>query len=591
MQTLHETPELAPSADFLQSLSKDELISKFGDFEARLQTSEQENEAYIVERQQFQKVIAEINNDSSLQTRRLLDASSTTNTQPLDRENPAVTQLDNNVLREYTTINNCSFSVKIHERPSSFLSSLLKNYISKVEKRDGDEITRIGVTSVKDEELGSALPNPHPTWTKKLRLVLNTGTILLQPLPFEQTSFTFTAQGLVIYEFVRQLDIGSPMSPSRGVGVIAAMKAGLQRTPIMANPAMLGRTFSNRTRAKTKCDISAGTRKVALGVKADDLFCKIGGLFYARFEKEAVIDARMTEDFINNIPHAPPLMVDEQNLIARSIKLVEEISSNARAKRIAGTANETVEKFLHKPEGGGAVVGMTVAKMDVSATRLFAYLWLLDTYANKAKNKDRKIRVVWTNLDGKRSQQYTRSLSLPGFQDRIFEIWQTWERTEDGEGRPTFIFAISTIDEYKGTHHRDSGTENMTKATTKGVYVIKGLSENTCSWTRAQSFDLNISIPANMLDFLAKGELSYANAVQEKFMRNGKVVDMERANFLVEVMIKRRGTPLMDDQLPVFRSVSYSRMRDRRGHGGTRGLRVPQDEQRGDEELLRERWG
>lgn len=85
------------------------------------------------------------------------------------------------------------------------------------------------------------------------------------------------------------------MSPSRGVGLIAAMRTGLQRTPLMANPAMLGRPFSNRRWTKTKSDISAGTRKVALGVKADDLFCKIGGLFYARFEKEAVIDARKTE--------------------------------------------------------------------------------------------------------------------------------------------------------------------------------------------------------------------------------------------------------------------------------------------------------
>ena len=103
------------------------------------------------------------------------------------------------------------------------------------------------------------------------------------------------------------------------------------------------------------------------------------------------------------------------------MKLVEDIFS--KAKRIAGTVSESVEKFLYKPEGGGDVVGMTVAKVDVSAVSLFAHLWLLDTYAKKAGSKDRKIRKVWNNLDGTRGLQFTTSLGLPGgFSDRVSEV-------------------------------------------------------------------------------------------------------------------------------------------------------------------------
>ena len=61
--------------------------------------------------------------------------------------------------------------------------------------------------------------------------------------------------------------------------------------------------------------------------------------------------------------------------------------------------------------------------MDVSAVSLFADIWLVDTYAQKAARKDKKIDEVWNNLDETRGLQYTTSVALPGgFQDRLFEV-------------------------------------------------------------------------------------------------------------------------------------------------------------------------
>ncbi|GMI18485.1 hypothetical protein TrLO_g14650 [Triparma laevis f. longispina] len=51
-----------------------------------------------------------------------------------------------------------------------------------------------------------------------------------------------------------------------------------------------------------------------------------------------------SQDFINNIPSAPPLTDDEKGLTANSISLFENLS---KAKRVAGTASDSVEKFLH----------------------------------------------------------------------------------------------------------------------------------------------------------------------------------------------------------------------------------------------------
>ena len=104
---------------------------------------------------------------------------------------------------------------------------------------------------------------------------------------------------------------------------------------------------------------------------------------------------------------------------------------------------------------------------------------------------------------------------------------------------------------YKGTHHEISGAEKMVKATTKAVFIIKELTENTCEWTRLMQADLKLSseIPKSALDFIVKAQMGYANKAQEKFRRNGREVDRERVNRLAGIMIARRGKPLMDDQV------------------------------------------
>lgn len=100
----------------------------------------------------------------------------------------------------------------------------------------------------------------------------------------------------------------------------------------------------------------------------------------------------------------------EKNIVAMPMDIVDKLS---KAKRVAATVNDSVEKFHHRDLEGGAVWGKTVSKMDMSGATLFAHLWLLDTYAKKAAEKQFKIREVWNNLDGTRSQQFT--VHHPGF--------------------------------------------------------------------------------------------------------------------------------------------------------------------------------
>ena len=197
--------------------------------------------------------------------------------------------------------------------------------------RDDEEEIIILVSSVaEDDEVKTTLPNPYPNAKKKSRLLLRGGTITLRPLPFGQTFFNFSAAEV----YAR----------------------GGQKDDIVK---------------KTSKMMSKGKNFIGAKADASELLNKIVALFYERFKNEDVIDARRKADFVKNgIPNAPPLTVDEQKMIEESLELVEDVAS--RAKRIAGTVNESVEKFLHHSPGEGAAWGMTVAKMDLSAVTLFA---------------------------------------------------------------------------------------------------------------------------------------------------------------------------------------------------------------------------
>ncbi|GMH60895.1 hypothetical protein TrLO_g13640 [Triparma laevis f. longispina] len=191
------------------------------------------------------------------------------------------------------------------------------------------------------------LPNPHST-DKKFMLIISKGTIVLRGLQFGHTLLTFSAQ-VDVGEGRNDGAIDGSQS-TRATRLMLTLKTRLERRLAASNKG---------TKKKKKLGGGGG-----VGGEAGELFCEIGALLYKRFKKEAIIDERRTKDFIKNIDNVPALTQGELNLIAGSMKLVEEVSS--RMKKIAGTANEPVEKFLYHSEKGGAAVAMSVAKMDVT---------------------------------------------------------------------------------------------------------------------------------------------------------------------------------------------------------------------------------
>ncbi|GMH75030.1 hypothetical protein TrST_g8509 [Triparma strigata] len=159
---------------------------------AQLDTERKEKDEAV---RKLKSIVAEINGSETLQEiRRTLDSSVTTTTATaLDRGNPGVVVLSNNVRSKNTTTNTCTFSVDIHEEPEVLLEALFgeqtkvgKTLFQKVigegvaywsfmvegnkscdlvlrmlvEEQDEDRVV-IRVESVEEDLVATSLPKPH----------------------------------------------------------------------------------------------------------------------------------------------------------------------------------------------------------------------------------------------------------------------------------------------------------------------------------------------------------------------------------------------------------------------------------------------
>ena len=174
---------------------------------------------------------------------------------------------------------------------------------------------------------------------------------------------------------------------------------------------------------------------------AGDAFGLIYAALYNRLEQEDEIDRRMLKDFLDNMGEAKPLTNGERALIRSLTTLSREVEEHG--KRVPGTVNDPVEKFIFWPKGSSNAIGKSAAKIDVSAKELFAELWVQNTHKSKQRHLDAHgdlPRAVWGNLDGTRSLQVTTSKKFPkGMTNRYFELWHTWEARTLEDGRKEFL--------------------------------------------------------------------------------------------------------------------------------------------------------
>ena len=133
------------------------------------------------------------------------------------------------------------------------------------------------------------------------------------------------------------------------------------------------------------------------------------------------------------------------------------------------------------------------------------------------------------------------------------------------------MLAFVPLTEYPGGGFKDLSKEGFVLAETTGVYFFNEIAPNVCRVTRVQTVNLHFTslqktLMDKAIDYLAKSQLVEANRLQEKFRRNGKKVDAEVREALVERMKEER--ELTDSQTKTFRDLEEL-LEGRRLEGGT----------------------
>jgi hypothetical protein len=277
-----------------------------------------------------------------------------------------------------------------------------------------------------------------------------------------------------------------------------------------------------------------------------------------QFRQPGPIDERRKRHFVEEVmPNVPTLTEEEDTMLESVAGLEEELYK--KGKRVKGTLKEGIDKFLWREEDNvWAAFGVTV---DKSAKGVLAEEFLLDTFESSEehfKNNGNLPRVIRNDFKGMRSVHIHCGVKVPAATNRLFENWFVWKEVKLENGQTSYILAFMPLTEYPGGGFKDLSKDGFKLTETTGVYFFNEIAPNVCRVTRIQTVDLKFSgihktLKDKAIDYLAKKQLVQANTLQEKFRRNGKEVDAEVREALVERM--KEGVELKEDQKKVFGEV------------------------------------
>jgi len=315
-------------------------------------------------------------------------------------------------------------------------------------------------------------------------------------------------------------------------------------------------------------------------------------LTHARF-------ARRYARFETAIPNSPPIQPHESDLIATSL-LFDEQSTNNQFKRIKGTIASSVAYF-QKLDSDSSAWGKAVAAVDASHTHVFSYLWNWHSYEHMEsyitrEGPDALRKTIF--VPDSRSILVANVVSFGlGVSTRVFSTWFAWRQEPDG----SFIMAFAPMTDYNQSNRAggkaaimraindNAAAAEAIRGDVKGFWRIKPLAPegkrpafahtaalfvHTCGWLVVRPFahsclwpsvcqvtyvvqaKLGGSLPRSLLNTRIKSTLSSVHDMQDKFARNGKVVDGQVRAALAVVDV-----PQQDDLTPEQR-VLYRQSRE-----------------------------
>ncbi len=263
---------------------------------------------------------------------------------------------------------------------------------------------------------------------------------------------------------------------------------------------------------------------------------------HTRFARYDEVDEATLQHFETEIvTNAPALTKNESSFVTRSLTF-ESPNQRRQWKRMARTILEPVSYFQKVEEGDDSKWGKAFGKIDVSASRVFSWLW-------NAESNER----VLAHVNSLGSAVLRKFIPVPnshsmfcvflipltgGIDDRLFAIWLTWHIADNGDIIIAFTEAAENKD-HQDQHDllnkiiaSDARASKAVRGSTTGLWRIESLAPNVCRVTYIVRAKMNGFIPRVLVNASLKSQLMILNELQDKYLRNGKMVDAEmRAAF------------------------------------------------------------
>ncbi|GMI25883.1 hypothetical protein TeGR_g11469 [Tetraparma gracilis] len=216
---------------------------------------------------------------------------------------------------------------------------------------------------------------------------------------------------------------------------------------------------------------------------------------HGRFARYEEVDEATWADFTaRGVPGAPGLSKQEGQLFAKSLAY-----DNKPWTRILGTVLDTVEYFV-VAEKGSAAWGKAVGTVDASVDRVHAWLGFLMSNERCLDHTETEGSLPRAELEvpNSRSKIQVIGVKMPGaIGNRIFVMWYTWLKKEDG----TVFVALAPHDDIGDCPEKQRADEilkanhSLVLAKVHGYYEIKPLAENVCRLTFVAQGQMGGNVP------------------------------------------------------------------------------------------------
>ena len=301
-------------------------------------------------------------------------------------------------------------------------------------------------------------------------------------------------------------------------------------------------TPSTSFRSNTVIPVSTiGSPKDKAYTKMGKKACKVLDFVYTalssvmkRFDRANEIDALRVKEFIEGEMKTPPALTFlEKSMISNALEYNKKDYGSSPWKMLPGTGASFVPKYWRNVEGDPAAWGKAVGRVDISAEKLFAFLWLTDLncrvndFHHSTGNLPRKTTY---NVNNTRSMLFSMGVKLPSpFSSRIIETWNCWDCQVDDYGRKTFIYAFDSATSLPGSsvYSIFDSTKGAVLAMSKGVYLIKELTPRICEYTMIQYGHANGMIPSWLVSAQLSGILGFVDTLRNEFKRPPRETDKE----------------------------------------------------------------